>query len=205
MHSVLVFGDVRTHQFRRDPSPDKRAADAPTTFGGAFFHADAVQLALEELSLSPDGSPPTTYSFKDEPGRQEPLGFDFSDWKLKQTELERPHEELGDGQQTQCRLELLQRKSLDKPNQPRPAKQFPQISDELRKALAKFNSAGDDDSGCFDPRGRDDRPWCPDIVVFDDLDADLRSVVIGEKNETRPDKVPAMSWTRNRKGSRSRA
>lgn len=167
MHSVVVFGDIRTHGFMRDPADKRRI---PTMYGGALMMAAAVDQALEELAVYPTQKrKPRCFSFVRKGTGQ--LGFEFCDWHLKVTRLD-PNDE-----EEQLRLEFLSRQNrlenevtLEKPPNP---KRFQFLDSSLIEALARFDDAKN--TGCFDPPEKRDR-WCPDIVVFDDLGGDLRRV-----------------------------
>ena len=199
MHSVLVFGDVRTHQFFSAPAADKRTdKDAPIVYGGAILLSSALKAALDELYPIEDGADevtadhpkPEVYFIEDpkqmlgadpNPLDLKPLGFEYLDWELVKTRLVRPKKTLlsDDIDSRQYRLQLWQKRPLGTKNlSEREDSLFPMLTKNTLTALERYQAKGKDAKGCFDPRDKDDRPWCPDVVVFDDLDDCVRSMVI---------------------------
>jgi len=195
MHSVLVYGDVRTHQFFFEPGADKKARKAPTQYGGAIFLADAISTALDHVFPTSDltgqnTSRPSLFTVAprgDDEDHRDPLGFEYLDWKLERKRLSGPKasllEEGSPESDRQFRLKLWQKRPLgDEPIAEREDSLFPDLEEKLAERL--------EGRAVFDPPS-DNRRWCPDIVVFDDLSDYLRGISICPAGRL-PSKVAVM-------------
>jgi ATPase family associated with various cellular activities (AAA) len=268
MHSILVYGDIRTHLIGREPEPGKHGKEPVTIRGGAIVISEAVDLALESLPPAQDQREPpnlfTLHPDADEEEFNELRGFESREWRLAKKELSRPRTDLEEFSKVRECWRFLQQQPYGKPypDPERKGTYFPRIPSKLQEALGEFHPDANDQSGCFDPRSKNgpetldsrteaeqkdsaatrpqqqvlsdestgtpaetqrpppelegppdettgpqltpppeepkdnkvnsagngratkrereqqDPPWCPDIVVFDDLDADLRRIPI---------------------------
>src|SRR6266404_32388 len=80
MHSVLIFGDVRTHYFQSKPGPDKSIAESGMIYGGAFLMAKAISQAIENLPWE-FGAVPDLFGFSSE-ALKGWLGSGYRKWEL---------------------------------------------------------------------------------------------------------------------------
>jgi hypothetical protein len=219
MHSIVVFGDVRTHQFFYAPSDGSQAKrEPPRQYGGAKLLAKAIQDAIRSLPAGGTPLPPATatqvspqaderdlkgpqvFSFlesqESDPNRREHLGFEYYDWLLTKGKLPEAKKcfDTSDPDRDSYRLTLWQKRPLDAAGfHDKSEERFPRLDTELQERL--FNA-----SLLFDPPENDAYPWCPDIVVFDDLSDSLRDIPIRKAGTfpTRVEVVPR-SKRENRK------
>lgn len=161
MHSVLVLGDVRSHMVRLSPKSVHSGA-AVSFRGGAILMADAIRKALHEhAEWIGDSLAANVFSFEDVPD----VGFDYREWEMVLST------------KGKYRLALHRKAKV--------ADILPKVSDELFYALrvpgiknvshkkTKVPEGYFDEPNLAEPN-REPMPWCPDVIVIDDLDGPLR-------------------------------
>ena len=182
MHSVVVYGDYRQHFYlqrdhdlRGGVSSEARINGA--IHGGVFLMAEAIRRMLDPLPFVPDHPRPQLFTF-DVP-TPDMAGAQTYRWAVRSSRLMDPLEGCGGD-----RWRLFQERRRANPKKRQVA---PRLSAKLVRALGPVpepNPAPADGDvapesqelpvGLFDPPGKGVADFCPDIVVFDDLDGSLR-------------------------------
>jgi hypothetical protein len=186
MHSVLIFGDVRTHYFQSKPGPDKSVAESGMIYGGAFLMAKAISQAIDDLAGQFDAVPGLFgFSSKALKGW---LGSGYRKWELVEsvTGLVGVGAAGEDAGKKVFRLKLMSHKQA-----PEESVELPSIPKEITRALGrvrainigKMETTDALPTGFFErsvPGTTDKMPWCPDLIVFDDLADVFRNVKLEE-------------------------